>query len=248
MELPASQFYTGLVSRLYTPLRGTAPFDPAPYARFIERSGEPALELGCGDGSPLLDLRTVGLDVEGLDSSQDMLDRCQSEAARRGLMETTHCQPMESMDLGKRYRSVFLAGPTFNLLPDDATASAALGRIHDHLERGGSALIPFFVPDPTPPRYFGQPRVRQVADAQFSFTCLSEERDDATRTQKSLLRYEAAGPEGFEQLQRWWTLHWYTPAGSRTLIEDAGLKVVSTHGLDPDGQSQEWTHIARRPD
>jgi hypothetical protein len=54
---------TDLVARLHQPLRSSAP-DPAPYVRFIERSGEPALELGCRDGDPLLDLRPRGLDVE----------------------------------------------------------------------------------------------------------------------------------------------------------------------------------------
>ena len=31
--------------------------------------GEPALEIGCGDGDPLLDLVAAGLDVEGLDAA-----------------------------------------------------------------------------------------------------------------------------------------------------------------------------------
>src|SRR4051794_24900290 len=71
----ASQFYTGIVAEIYAPLRSRVP-DPEPYARFIAASGEPALELGCGTGDPLLDLRARGLDVEGLDASADMLARC----------------------------------------------------------------------------------------------------------------------------------------------------------------------------
>ena len=59
---PAS-FYTGLVADLYGPLRSVVQ-DPEPYVRFIELSGEPALELGCGDGDPLLELRSRGIDVE----------------------------------------------------------------------------------------------------------------------------------------------------------------------------------------
>ncbi|MFM7617915.1 MAG: SAM-dependent methyltransferase, partial [Actinomycetes bacterium] len=51
-----ADFYTGLVADLYAPLRSVVP-DPDPYARFIARTGTPALELGCGDGDPLLDLR-----------------------------------------------------------------------------------------------------------------------------------------------------------------------------------------------
>lgn len=54
--LESSGFYTGIVAELYRHLRAET-FDAEPYARFVERSGEPALELGCGDGDPLLDLR-----------------------------------------------------------------------------------------------------------------------------------------------------------------------------------------------
>src|SRR4051794_30119765 len=115
-----SLFYTGLVAELYAPLRSTTS-DAAPYAHFIAACGEPALELGCGDGDPLLELRAEGLDVEGLDASSDMLERCRTRAADRGLDVVLHQQPMETMDLPGRYRSIFLAGATFNLLVDDDT-------------------------------------------------------------------------------------------------------------------------------
>ena len=45
---------------------------------------------------------------------------------------------MESLDLPGRYRTVFLAGPTFTLLPDDATALAALRAIRRHLTDDGT--------------------------------------------------------------------------------------------------------------
>jgi SAM-dependent methyltransferase len=80
-----SRFYTGLVADLYAPLRGHVYDDPEPWHQFIVDVGEPALELGCGDGDPLLALRERGLDVEGVDSSPDMIARCQAAAAERGL-------------------------------------------------------------------------------------------------------------------------------------------------------------------
>lgn len=58
-----ADFYTGVVAELYEPLKSESP-DPAEYGQFIEQYGEPALELGCGDGEPLLDLRKRGFDVE----------------------------------------------------------------------------------------------------------------------------------------------------------------------------------------
>ena len=102
-----SHFYTGLVADLYAPLRGHVYDDPEPWLRFITEVGEPALELGCGDGDPLLALRQRGIDVEGVDSSPDMITRCKAAATAAGLSVTLYCQPMEDLALDRRYRSAF---------------------------------------------------------------------------------------------------------------------------------------------
>ena len=87
-----SLFCTGLVAEMYGRLR-SVPSDPVePYARFIAQSGEPALELGYGEGEPLLELRRRGLDVEGLDSSPDMSERCRLAAQSLGLPVVLHHQ------------------------------------------------------------------------------------------------------------------------------------------------------------
>ena len=69
-----ADFYTGIVVDVYGPLRSSTS-DPRICAAFVGVWGEPALELGCGDGHPLLTLRADGLDVEGVDSSADMLSK-----------------------------------------------------------------------------------------------------------------------------------------------------------------------------
>jgi Methyltransferase domain len=219
-------FYTGLVADIYAPLRSAGASDPAPYIRFVRRSGEPALELGCGDGDPLLDLRARGIDVEGLDSSPDMLARCRANAAARGLVVTLHQSPMESMELRRHYRSIYLAGPTFNLITDDDTAWRALARIRAHLEPGGSALIPLFVPPPMLPRVIGVPRTHVTDDGvTLRFTVTGVERADVERVQVTHTRYERERDGAVEVLERDWLLHWYTQDGFRQLISDAGLLV-----------------------
>ena len=219
-------FYTGLVADLYAPLRSAGAPDPAPYIRFVRRSGEPALELGCGDGDPLLDLRAKGLDVEGLDASPDMLARCRANAAARGLVVTLHESRMEAMELRRHYRSIYLAGPSFNLLVDDDSAWRALARIRAHLEPDGSALIPLFVPPPMLPRQIGVPRTHVTDDgATLRFTVTGVERDDAARVQVSHTRYEREHRGRLEVLERDWVLHWYAQDVFRQLVSDAGLLV-----------------------
>jgi SAM-dependent methyltransferase len=227
-----SLFYTGLIAELYAPLRSTTT-TAEPYARFIGASGEPALELGCGDGQPLLDLRARGLDIEGLDSSADMLNRCRRAAAERGLDVVLHHQTMQSMDLGRRFRSIFLAGPTFNLLPDDETATAALTAIREHLDVGGSALIPLFVPNETP-LDLGQPREAQDPDGTLlRVSALVHERDEVARLQTTTLRYERVRDGTTTVVDRPWVLHWHTQTGFRELTDSAGLETRAV--LDAEG-------------
>lgn len=243
-----SSFYTGLVSELYRPLRSGEP-DPDPYARFVEAVGQPALELGCGDGDPILELRRRGLDVEGVDSSADMLDRCRVRAADEGIDVVVHHQRMEDLDLGRRYRSIYLAGPTFTLLPDDDTASRALARIRDHLDPDdGGALVPLFVPPPIPPAEIDH--VREAVDADGStirFTITAVTRDEPGRRQEAITRYERVqhgDHAGHVVLERPWLVHWHTQEGFRALAADAGLETVAVLGADGQPADPAATDVA----
>jgi SAM-dependent methyltransferase len=233
-DVDPTLFYTGIVAELYGPLRAHDP-DPEPCARFIEWSGEPALELGCGDGDPLLELRRRGLDVTGLDSSPDMVERCRERAAAMGLSVVLFTQPMESMTLPQAYRSIFLAGPTFNLLPDDDLVRRALGRILAHLAPEGRALVPLFVPTPTPRTMFGT-ATEQVRDDGRKLRCgpIAEERDEGRRRQTTVMRYEIVSGAETTVTERPWVLHWHTQDGFRALAEETGFAVVAV--LDAHGE------------
>jgi trans-aconitate methyltransferase len=213
--------------------------------------GEPALELGCGDGDPLLTLRASGLDVHGLDSSADMLAKLQRTAAELGIDVTVHHSTIEQMDLGTTYRSIFLAGPTFNLIVDDTTARTALERIRDHLDPAGAALIPLFIPDPVPEHHLG--RAREHVDDRgrtLRVTATSTDRDEAARVQTTVLRYEVVDGDDHQVLERPWVLHWHTVPGFRALADDARLEVHAV--LAPDGSpapddATEFAVVLRRP-
>ena len=230
-------FYTGLVAELYAPLRGSGAPDPEPYLRFVRRSGEPALELGCGDGDPLLDLRALGLDVDGVDSSADMLDRLRAAAALRGLSVSVHQQRMEDLDLPRRYRSIFLAGATFTLLATDDLALRALRGIRAHLTDDGTALVPLFVPTPAPADQIGAFRSVVTDDGvTIRVGVVDENWDAATRTRRTTLRYERSTAAGVEQVERVWLLHWHTPTGFRALAAQAGLVILD--GPDDEGAEE----------
>ncbi len=239
-----ADFYTGIVVDVYGPLRGSVP-DPRISARFISKWGEPALELGCGDGDPLLTLRADGLDVHGLDSSADMLAKLRRTAANRDIDVTVHHSSIERMDLGTTFRSIFLAGPTFNLIVDDSTAGAALARIRDHLDPAGAALIPLFVPDPVPERQLG--RVREHVDERgrtLRVSATSSDRDEASRLQTTVLRYEIVDGDDHQVVERPWVLRWHTLPGFRELAAAAGLEVSAVLAFDGSPAADDATEFA----
>lgn len=75
MSLPQI-WHHGLVAREWAEFATDGGPEGAFFQRLIERSGEPALDLGCGTGRLLLPMRRAGLDVDGCDYSEDMLALC----------------------------------------------------------------------------------------------------------------------------------------------------------------------------
>jgi len=165
---------------------------------------------------------------------------------------TVQNAPIEEMDLARTYRSVFLAGPTFNLIADDATAGRALERIRAHLDLAGAALIPLFIPEPVPEHHLGF--VRQHIDESgriLRVSATATDRDDEPRRQVSTLRYEVVDGDVVQVVERPWVLHWHTQAGFRDLAVEAGLRVGAILGSDgsraaPD--ATEFGFVLRRAD
>ncbi len=249
MMMDAADFYTGIVAESYALLK-SEDFPAERYADFIAASGEPALELGCGDGDPLLELRRRGFDVEGVDASADLLARCAARAEAAGLEVVTHQQRFEELDLSRSYRSIFLAGPTLNLLPNDDLALLALRRVREHLADDGSVLVPLWVPAPAGPEEFGAVREATADDgSRLTFVALSEDYDAQRRTRTTAVRYGRHTAEGEELTDRDWVIHWHTQESFAGLAREAGLQVADLtdlHGSPVTGDEEQFTFTLTR--
>ena len=221
-ERSPSEFYTDLVADLYRPLKSSS-YPADPYREMIRRLGEPALELGCGDGDPLLDLVASGLDVDGIDSSPDMIERLRRRAAERNLTVHAWVADMRTLSLPRRYATVFLAGPTFNLLPDDEAMAEALTGIASGLADGGTAVVPLFVPEPIGPDGLDIPTRASTPMGSISWRIVTAARDEDARTQTLRLRYQRDESGATETLEREWITHWIGLARFTELAGAAGL-------------------------
>jgi SAM-dependent methyltransferase len=247
-----SQFYTGLVAELYEPLM-SARARAEDYARFVERCGAPVLELGCGSGIPLLDLLALGFEVDGLDSSADMLARCRQQAQARGLSVTLYEQTMQDMELPRRYRGMFLAGGTFTLLAHDE-APRALARMFEHLLPGGRVLIPLVIPDlEQRRRAVGRFREAHAEDGTLlRFADVAFELDAEHRVVHSRMRYErvraGCAPEVLERDGRssYWDQHEFAD-----MLAEAGftaIRAADPAGGAPSPDAKLFVFLARKPE
>jgi hypothetical protein len=128
---------------------------------------------------------------------------------------------------------------------DDATAAQALGRIRDHLDPEGAALVPLFVPAPVPDRHLGVAR-EHVDDRNriLRFRAISAERDDAARLQTTVLRYEVIDGADVQVVERPWVLHWHNQDGFGELAADAGLRVEAVLATDGSPAPPDATEFA----
>jgi SAM-dependent methyltransferase len=132
-------WHYGLVARWWANKTETHE-ELATYGSAIRRFGEPALDLACGTGRLLVPLLQRGLDVDGVDVSEDMLSWCRERAAAAGITPTLRAQAWHELELPRRYRTIFICD-SFGIGGSRAHDRKALRRIHDHLEPGGALVM-----------------------------------------------------------------------------------------------------------
>lgn len=120
--------YPGLVASSWDLLRGDTSRwpDRSFYREVIQRFGEPALDVGCANGRLLLDYASLGVDIDGVDVSPDMLATCRARALQLGLDPRLFEQRMEALGLPRRCKTILVPSSSFQLLTGPEEARTAL--------------------------------------------------------------------------------------------------------------------------
>jgi len=109
----------------------------------------PSLDVGCGTGRVLLRALEARLDMDGLDASEEMLERLRTNAAARGLDPRVTLGDMRSFRLPRRYASVMIP---FNAFAHNLTAEDQLATLRSclqHLAPGGRLVFDVFSATPS---------------------------------------------------------------------------------------------------
>src|SRR5438445_12763713 len=95
-------WHYGVIARWWAEFNDAGP-EIAYFQRYIERDGQPALDVACGTGRLLLPYLRAGLDVDGFDVSADIVALCRAKAELEGLSPTLCAQPMHELGQPRQY-------------------------------------------------------------------------------------------------------------------------------------------------
>jgi SAM-dependent methyltransferase len=235
--LAVNRPYEGLVAEAYDtwlPVDGRY-FDREIFAGFITAGGGPALELGCGNGRLLVGYVSNGLEVEGVDSSADMLALCRANADARGVSVITHCADWSSLALTRRFATVYNPAGSFALIDDPDEARRALDAWVSHLLPGGRLIVTMGVPAPGSSAPWSWRVRRSATRASDGITFMVHEAvriDPDQQVQDVLNRHELWDANGslVTTFIRRYRLRWSTRAQLVRQLSNAGLVDVTTHG------------------
>lgn len=227
--------YRNLIVEYWDLLRGdTSKWSSRPYfLEIIQGSGEPALDVACGTGRILLDYMQLGIDIDGVDISPEMIDKCQQNAETTGFKPNFYVQAMQSLDLPRRYRTIIVPSSSFLHLTERSTALQALDRFHRHLEPGGTLAMSLrvFAPEPDEDTWEWElvseaERPADGAMVQQWFRCRF---DIPARLQNTEYRYNVLKDDQLIQSETYRNtpdLTWYLVSEAKELVASAGFKNV----------------------
>lgn len=259
--MPAPDYeYWGLMAQTWDFFRGDTSQWPDRffYLGLVQAEGQPVLDVGCGSGRLLLDFAQQGIDIDGVDNSPDLLEIAHARAAELGVSPATWLQPMQELDLPRRYQVILVPSSSFQLLTDIAVARRAIGRFYDHLQPGGVLAMSFM--------HFwhegdsldtGWSLTAEKVRPQDGATLRRWSRstyDPAHQWESTEDRYEVESDGRIVQSEAHSTspaTRWYTQAEARQIYRDAGFGDVRLyHEFSREPAAPEdtlFTVVGRRP-
>jgi hypothetical protein len=250
--------YHGLVAESYDLFRGDDPVEQEDWFQFYKRRLEErpglALEPACGTGRILLPFLKAGFDMEGTDSSSEMLAICRSKATAMGLAPVLYEQYMQELDLPKQYTTILIPLGSFILIGQHSEAMEALRRFYVHLLDGGQLV--FSMPAPKASLYaekseqsdaWGEPRtlIRPSDGAAITIKCTSAS-DRLEQVHESRQYYELHKAGKLLKAEEHLSItRWYGKYEMMLMLQMAGfrnMKVYSNH-TDEQATSESWARI-----
>lgn len=161
------------------------------YLRYAREARGPIWEPMCGSGRFLLPMLQEGLDIDGSDTSEFMLDACRRRARELGLQPRLYQQKLEEAALPRRYALVFVPSGSIGLISRRDELMAGLRKIREHMLSGAKLILEIELPISKESHSvpYGGRWLKRPDGATLLLTWLGQY-DAAERLSSNLHRYE----------------------------------------------------------
>lgn len=203
------------------------------------------LEAGVGTGRVLIPLLKKGLDVDGIDSSPEMLEQCKLNLSKHQLSAQLFQQDITQLSLETKYDAIIMPAGSFCLLEKN-NALQTLTLFRGHLKSGGKVIIDIeTLPDYNP----SEQNIRSVSlneSEKIVLTTTSDSIDFKTQKIKHVNKYELYKNDKVIKTEiADFVIHWYDPYEFEELLKRAGFKFISSQvGFGVNNNSSGITFIA----
>lgn len=221
-------YYGNLCAIFYDATKKFAPAEEFNfYASFMQKNGR-ILEAMTGSGRLQIPLMRAGYLVDGVDCSQDMLDRCVNRSAEFGLVPSLYRQSLEMLDLPHKYQTVVIAVGSFQLITDYNLALQALIKIGEHMLPDGDLLFSVF--DPSLSAEPWSKRVVRLDAHQVLNLIARREIDLANKVAHAYCNYElVVNGQVQKQEQELISVVWYSEQEMEKLLNAAGFNLIKLY-------------------
>ena len=120
------------------------------YRQILKREGlrpRTAVDLACGTGSITALLARMGLDVTGVDMSEEMLTVAQQKTCRLTPMPRFICQKLQALRLPRGVDLAVCGLDSLDYITDPADCEKAIARVYRALNPGGIFIFDVNTPD-----------------------------------------------------------------------------------------------------
>ena len=123
-----------------------APETLAFYEDKIALYGSPVLELACGSGAYLVPLAEKGVNIVGVDVSDEMMNLAKAKAAARNVSIDVRKGDMRGFELNRKFPLILLLGNSFQHLLTHSDIEKCFSAVRNHLMPNGRFIVEVFNP------------------------------------------------------------------------------------------------------
>ncbi len=229
-----TSYYGSLCAIFYDEVKQFAPQPELDfYTSFMQTNGR-VLEAMTGSGRLQIPLMRLGYQIDGVDCSKQMLERCVLRSEAFGLVPNLYQQYLDQLDTGHKYQTVIIAVGSFQLISDQQVALQALIKIGEHLLPNGDLLFSLF--DPLKAEQWSKRRVR-LSGSKILSLITRRDFDLVKKLAYAYCSYELVIAGQVEQQeQELITVTWYSDLEIKNLLQAAGFDLIKIYDYPIENQ------------